>query len=155
MIPYPTSPSPYLPPTQESVGVTAVVSNCAQVAPVASTVTCAKSSWPLAQAPLGARSSVPSNCTSSTPDADAAQSSARKCVPLKPTQASTPTRSGRNPASKLRCTRITDAPLRVAGVICRSAASFTQAASTISPFFFSESVLVLVFFLPSPPSPYN
>lgn len=149
MIPYPispfaTSPSPYLPPTQESVGVTAVVSNCAQVPPVVSTVTCAKSSWPLAQAPLGARSSVPSNCTSSTPDADAAQSSARKCVPLKPTQASTPTRSGRNPASKLRCTRITDAPLRVAGVIWRSAASFTQAASTISPFF--QSLLVLVFF---------
>lgn len=62
-----------------------------------------------------------------------AQSWARNVVPLNPTQACLLTRSERKPAVNVRWTSRTFCPLRVDGVICLSAAVFTQAASTISP----------------------
>ncbi len=96
-------------------------------------VNCAFSSCPEAQAPLAATNCPP---VKSTRSVAVAQSCARKSVPLLPIQAWTPAplRSGRNPAEKVRWTRSAAAPAAlVDGVICRSAAVFTQAASTISP----------------------
>jgi len=103
----------------DDAGVTTVVVNLAHCCPVGSTVIWARSSWPLWHPPLALRSSSAVSETGSRPAR--VQSCARKCVPLKSTQACLPTRSGRNPA------------LKVEGVIWRSAAVVTQAASTISP----------------------
>ena len=119
-------------PSHGAVAVTSVVVYCAQVFPVKSTVNCAAPSCPLAHT-VPAVSSPPANVTGVIPAAPAG--SALKSVPLKPTMASTPTRSGRKLASKERWTRRTEAPFRVEGVSWRSAEVSTQAASTISPGF--------------------
>lgn len=105
--------------------------NFAHDCPVVSTVICARPSWPLAQAPEAVFSSPPTNVTSSM--SGLLQYKARKCVPLNPTHLCTPMRSARKPAAKLRWTWRADVPLTVESVICRSAASLTHAASTISP----------------------
>lgn len=118
---------------QESVGVTSVLVYTAQLAPVVSTVICAALSWPLAHAPpLATSSPFPLKLTSSMPLA--VQSSALNSVPLKPTQAFTPTRSALKSAVKVRWTLRADVPEMVVGVIWRSADVLTHAASTISPF---------------------
>lgn len=123
-----------------AAGATFVLVYLAHVLPDTSTVICARSSCPLAQAPPApaALSWPPVNATSWIPLAP--QFSARKCVPLKPTQARTgATRSGRKPLLKLRWTRSAGVPLMVVGVSWRSAAVLTQAASTISPAMTSSS----------------
>lgn len=110
--------------------MTVVVETVVQSVPLLSTVICAALSCPLWQAPLADTSSLFFKLTKSVA---VEQSCARNVVPLKPTHACVLTKSERKSAVNVRCTRSTSWPLSVEGVICLSAAVFTQAASTISP----------------------
>jgi hypothetical protein len=106
--------------------------------PVVDTVNCDSPSTPVLQA-VPATSSPAALRVTAVLAVSLAQSLARKSVPLNPMQGETPTRGAAWAAPKERSTRRTGRPAPlVPGVIWRSTAVVTQAASTISPGFFDE-----------------